>query len=147
MRILLMETVKATKGTGVVTSVPSDSPDDYATVTDLAKKAESYSIERQWTELNVVPIIDTPKFRNLVAPTLVHQMKIISAKDPKLSDAKEEVYNEGFYHGTMLFGEFKGLPVSEAKDKVKESLIACAQSSRSHRKSSRPQRMAKLLFL
>ena len=32
VRILPMESVKASKGTGVVTSVPSDSPDDYATV-------------------------------------------------------------------------------------------------------------------
>ncbi|CAD6918265.1 unnamed protein product [Tilletia controversa] len=33
--ILPMETVLATKGTGVVTSVPSDSPDDYATFMEL----------------------------------------------------------------------------------------------------------------
>ncbi|KAF2727071.1 leucyl-tRNA synthetase [Polyplosphaeria fusca] len=123
VRILPMETVKATKGTGVVTSVPSDSPDDYATVKDLAKKADYYGIKKEWAELEIIPIINTPKYGNLVAETLVTQMKINSPKDAKLPDAKEEAYKEGFYHGKMIYGEFKGLPVSEAKDKVKESLI------------------------
>jgi len=33
-----MLTIKEDKGTGVVTSVPSDSPDDYAALCDLKKK-------------------------------------------------------------------------------------------------------------
>lgn len=35
---LPMLSIKEDKGTGVVTSVPSDSPDDYAALTDLKKK-------------------------------------------------------------------------------------------------------------
>lgn len=35
---LPMLTILMDKGTGVVTSVPSDSPDDYATLEDLKKK-------------------------------------------------------------------------------------------------------------
>jgi len=35
---LPMLTIKETKGTGIVTSVPSDSPDDYAAFTDLKNK-------------------------------------------------------------------------------------------------------------
>jgi leucyl-tRNA synthetase len=35
---LPMLSIKPDKGTGVVTSVPSDSPDDYAALTDLKKK-------------------------------------------------------------------------------------------------------------
>lgn len=44
---LPMLTIKEDKGTGVVTSVPSDSPDDYAALTDLKKKQalrEKYNI-------------------------------------------------------------------------------------------------------
>ena len=33
-----MLTIKEDKGTGVVTSVPSDAPDDYAALSDLKKK-------------------------------------------------------------------------------------------------------------
>ena len=45
---LPMLTIKEDKGTGVVTSVPSDSPDDYAALVDLKKKPpfrEKYGIK------------------------------------------------------------------------------------------------------
>lgn len=44
---LPMLTIKEDKGTGIVTSVPSDSPDDYAALIDLKKKEpfrEKYGI-------------------------------------------------------------------------------------------------------
>lgn len=44
---LPLTTIKMTKGTGVVTSVPSDSPDDFAMVRDLQTKAglrEKYNV-------------------------------------------------------------------------------------------------------
>ena len=37
--VLPMMTVSASKGTGIVTSVPSNSPDDYAALRDLREKA------------------------------------------------------------------------------------------------------------
>ena len=40
---LPMLTIKENKGTGVVTSVPSDSPDDYAALRDLKSKEVSQS--------------------------------------------------------------------------------------------------------
>lgn len=124
VRILPMESVSATKGTGVVTSVPSDSPDDYATVRDLAKKAEYYGIQKEWAELEIPPIIETPAYGNLAAKFLVEKMKIQSPKDATaLAEAKDLAYKEGFYNGTMLVGEFKGEKVQDAKDKVRESLI------------------------
>ncbi|KAL1988366.1 hypothetical protein VTN96DRAFT_10049 [Rasamsonia emersonii] len=124
VRILPMETVSPTKGTGVVTSVPSDSPDDFATVTDLAKKADYYGIKKEWAELEILPIIETPTYGNLTAPTLVKQLKINSPKDAtQLAKAKELAYSEGFYKGVMLVGEFKGQPVQAIKDKVRRSLI------------------------
>lgn len=124
VRILPMESVKATKGTGVVTSVPSDSPDDYATVSDLAKKADYYGIRKEWAQLEVTPIIETPSYGNITAKHLVEKMKINSPKDAKqLAEAKDLAYKEGFYKGTMLIGEFKGQPVTEAKAKVKKQLV------------------------
>lgn len=50
-------------------------------------------------------------------------MKINSPKDQKLPEAKEIAYKEGFYNGVMVYGEFKGLPVQEAKPLVKKQLI------------------------
>ncbi|KAF3388397.1 hypothetical protein F1880_004380 [Penicillium rolfsii] len=121
--ILPMESVSASKGTGVVTSVPSDSPDDYATLMDLIKKADYYGIKKEWAEKEIFPLIDTPTYGNLTAPALVKQLKINSPKDvTQLAEAKDLAYTEGFYKGTMIVGEFKGEPVSVAKDKVRQSL-------------------------
>lgn len=123
VRILPMEGVSAAKGTGVVTSVPSDSPDDYATLMDLAKKPDFYGIKKEWAELEILPLIETPNYGNLTAPTLVKQLKINSPKDVnQLAQAKELAYGEGFYKGTMIVGEFKGEPVSSVKDKIRKSL-------------------------
>lgn len=124
VRVLPMETVLPTKGTGVVTSVPSDSPDDFATVTDLAKKAEYYGIKKEWAELEIHPIIDTPTYGDLCAPTLVKKLKIASPKDTKqLEEAKELAYKEGYYQGTLKVGQYKGEKVETAKPKVRQQLI------------------------
>ena len=129
VRILPMESVLPTKGTGVVTSVPSDSPDDYATVTDLAKKADYYGIKKEWAELEITPIIQTPSYGNVTAKFLVEKMKINSPKDVKqLAEAKDLAYKEGYYKGTMLIGDFKGQPVESAKPKVREALIKAGQA-------------------
>lgn len=124
VRVLPMDTVKDTKGTAVVLSVPSDSPDDYAMTLELQKKAAYYKIDEAWTQLDIIPIIETPGYGDLIAPTLYKQMKIQSPKDAKkLEEAKGIAYKEGFYKGTMLVGEFKGKPVQEAKDIVRQRLI------------------------
>jgi leucyl-tRNA synthetase len=124
VRILPMDSVKATKGTGVVTSVPSDSPDDYATVMDLAKKAEFYKIKKEWAELPILPIIETPSYGNLTAKYLVESMKINSPKDAKqLAEAKDLAYKEGFYKGKMIYGDFAGKSVEEAKPLVRQQLL------------------------
>ena len=129
VRILPMESVLPTKGTGVVTSVPSDSPDDYATVMDLAKKAEYYGIKKEWAELEIPPIIETPSYGNITAKFLVEKMKINSPKDAKqLAEAKDLAYKEGYYKGTMLMGDFKGQSVEAAKPKVKEALIKSGEA-------------------
>ncbi|KFY86661.1 hypothetical protein V498_07428 [Pseudogymnoascus sp. VKM F-4517 (FW-2822)] len=124
IRILPMDSVLPTKGTGVVTCVPSDSPDDFATITDLAKKAEYYGIKKEWAELEIIPIIDTPSFGNLTAPFLVKKLKIASPKDTKqLEEAKELAYKEGYYQGTMCYGPFTGEKVEAAKPKVRQQLL------------------------
>lgn len=109
--LLPMEGVLSTKGTGVVTSVPSDSPDDFITLSDLAKKPAYYNIDASWVEpfLPPIEIIDTPEYGRLAAVKACEVFKIRSPKDKvPLAQAKEAVYKLGFYGGTMLIGEFKG---------------------------------------
>ncbi|KAI9891964.1 MAG: cytosolic leucyl tRNA synthetase [Vezdaea aestivalis] len=129
VRVLPMETVLATKGTGVVTSVPSDSPDDFATVTDLAKKADFYKIKKEWAELAPVSIINTPSYGDQSAPFLVKKFKINSPKDTKqLAEAKTLIYKEGFYQGTMIIGSCKGQKVIDAKPQIQSDLVAADEA-------------------
>jgi leucyl-tRNA synthetase len=108
----------------VVTSVPSDSPDDFQTLTDLRKKPEFYKIDPSWAAIDPVPVISTPTYGDMTAPAVVKLLKIQSQKDTKqLAEAKEIAYKEGFYNGTMLVGEFKGQSVQEAKVKVRDAMI------------------------
>lgn len=96
VRVLPMESILPTKGTGVVTSVPSDSPADYVMTMDLRKKAAYYGIEQEWAELEIIPIIDTPS-GDIIAKTLVESLKISSPKDTvQLDKAKDAAYTEGY---------------------------------------------------
>ncbi|CAK7899569.1 hypothetical protein CAAN3_04S06678 [[Candida] anglica] len=125
LRILPMETVLATKGTGIVTCVPSDSPDDFITTKELANKPEYYKIQKEWVQEEIVPIIRTTKFGDKCAEFLVKELKIQSPKDSvQLALAKEQAYKEGFYNGTLIEGKYAGDKVEVAKPKVKADLIA-----------------------
>ncbi|KTW29950.1 leucine-tRNA ligase [Pneumocystis jirovecii RU7] len=123
--VLPMENILVEKGTGIVISVPSDSPDDYATILDLTKKADYYKIKKEWISFELLPIIHTPVYGNLAAPELYKKMKIQSPKDFKqLAEAKELIYKQSYYHGTMLIGKYKGEKIEKAKPKVRSDLIA-----------------------
>ena len=112
------------QGTGVVTSVPSDSPDDYRTLMDLRKKAEMYKIKPEWAAVDPIPVLSTPKYGDMAAEKLCTQLKIQSQRDTKLlAEAKELAYKEGFYNGVMTVGDFKGETVEQAKPKVRQQMI------------------------
>jgi leucyl-tRNA synthetase len=56
--------------------------------------------------------------------TQVKEKKIQSPKDAKaLTEAKEEAYKVGFYQGRMIYGEYKGVSVQDAKPKVRQALL------------------------
>jgi leucyl-tRNA synthetase len=91
---------------------------------DLRKKAEFYKIDPSWAALDPVPVLSTPTYGEMSAPALYKLMKIQSQKDTvRLTEAKELAYKEGYYKGTMLIGEFKGMPVEEAKPRVRDRMI------------------------
>lgn len=124
LRVLPMETILENKGTGVVTCVPSDSPDDYVTTRDLFNKPEYYNIQKEWVIEEPVGIVNTPKYGDKCAEYLVKELKINSPKDVnQLTQAKELAYKEGFYSGTLTVGKYKGEKVEIAKPKVKQDLV------------------------
>ncbi|KAM6148897.1 leucine--tRNA ligase, cytoplasmic [Erethizon dorsatum] len=126
--VLPMLTIKEDKGTGVVTSVPSDSPDDIAALRDLKKKQAlraKYGIRDDMVlPFEPVPVIEIPGFGNLSAVTICDELKIQSQNDrEKLAEAKEKLYLKGFYEGVMLVDGFKGQKVQDVKKTIQKMMI------------------------
>ncbi|XP_053187025.1 leucine--tRNA ligase, cytoplasmic-like [Scomber japonicus] len=125
---LPMLTIKEDKGTGVVTSVPSDAPDDIAALRDIKKKEalrEKYGIEDKMVlPFEPVPIIEIPGYGNLSAPLVCDELKIQSQNDKeKLVEAKEKVYLKGFYEGIMLVDGYKGQKVQDVKKPIQKMMV------------------------
>lgn len=124
VRVLPMDTILPKKGTGVVTCVPSDSPDDYITTKELLNKSEYYNIKKEWVIDDDTELIETPRYGKLIAKKVVEEMKIQSPKDRELlAKAKETAYKEGFFLGVMLIGKYTGEKVEVVKPKVKQDMI------------------------
>jgi leucyl-tRNA synthetase len=119
------------KGTGVVTSVPSDSPDDYAALTDLQKKPqlrEKYNLTEEMVNFNVIPTINIPSIGECPAVILAEQLGIKSQNDKELlAKAKELSYAKGFSEGIMIIGDLAGQKVSVAKPIIKKLLIEAGE--------------------
>ncbi|XP_059101870.1 leucine--tRNA ligase, cytoplasmic isoform X1 [Peromyscus eremicus] len=126
--VLPMLTIKEDKGTGVVTSVPSDSPDDLAALRDLKKKQAfraKYGIRDDMVlPFEPVPVLEIPGIGTLPAVTLCDELKIQSQNDrEKLAEAKEKLYLRGFYDGVMLVDGFKGQKIQNVKKTIQKNMI------------------------
>ena len=115
------------KGTGIVTSVPSDSPDDYMGLIELQnneKELEKYGLDKSIAEIEPIPIIRTSDLGDVAAKKVVSDLGIKSINErEKLEKAKKEVYKKGFYEGEMIVGDYKGEKVEIAKEKIKKDLV------------------------
>jgi len=137
---LPMLTISMKKGTGIVTSVPSDAPDDWIALMDLKKKPalrEKYGVKDEWVvPFEVVPIIEipykkegadpdaAPEMTDLAAQVACEEFKVASQNDKeKLALAKAKTYKLGFYEGRLTVGEFKGQQVQEVKPLVKARML------------------------
>ncbi|CAF0882204.1 unnamed protein product, partial [Brachionus calyciflorus] len=125
---LPMMTIKEDKGTGIVTSVPSDSPDDYAALNDLKKKKplrEKYGITDEMVlPFEPIPIMNIEGYGTLAAPKVCEDLKIQSQNDTvKLMEAKEKVYLKGFYEGVLIVGPYAGKKVQDVKKKIQAEML------------------------
>jgi leucyl-tRNA synthetase len=121
-------TISMGKGTGVVTSVPSDAPDDYVALKVLQDKPDfraKYDITDDMVmPFSVVPIISIEGYGEASAVFMCEKLKIKSFNDKaKLTQAKDETYLKGFTIGVMMVGEYKGKKVSEVKPIIKQKMI------------------------
>ncbi|KAG6554492.1 hypothetical protein Mapa_003870 [Marchantia paleacea] len=130
---LPMLTILTDKGTGIVTSVPSDSPDDYMALLDLKSKQalrEKFGVKDEWVlPFELIPIINIPEFGDKAAEKTCIDLKIKSQNDKeKLAEAKRLTYLKGFTEGTMLVGEHKGAKVSQVKPVIRKMMLETGQA-------------------
>jgi leucyl-tRNA synthetase len=121
------------KGTGVVTSVPSDAPDDYVALKALQDKPEfraKFDItDDMVVPFEVVPIISIEGYGDASAKFMCEKLKIKSPNDTaKLKQAKDETYLKGFTMGVMRVGPHSGKKVSEAKPIIRQEMIDAGQA-------------------
>ncbi|KAF0926934.1 hypothetical protein E2562_028421 [Oryza meyeriana var. granulata] len=126
--VLPMYTRLADKGTGIVTSVPSDSPDDFIAFQKLVKNQDfrvACGVKDEWVfPFEIIPIIDVPGFGNKSAEKVCFDPKIDNPDEKdKLTKAKEITYSKGFNDGIMIIGEFNNRKVQEVKPLIKEELL------------------------
>lgn len=122
-------------GTGIVSSVPADAPDDWVALKELQADDETlirYHLDAPFVRsLEPIPIIDLPGYGPMPALDVVARMGIESQDErAALQEAKEEVYREEYYRGTMndRCGDVAGLPVEEAKERVKAQMLEGGQA-------------------
>jgi len=117
------------KGTGIVTSVPSDSPDDWMGLHDLQKDgdiAKQYNLDwEEIKEIKPIPIIRSEDLGDLPAVKVCEMMGIKNQQErKKLEEAKKLVYKKGYYIGIMNdnCGKYADMPVDRARELIKEEL-------------------------
>ncbi|MDW8084401.1 MAG: leucine--tRNA ligase [Candidatus Caldarchaeum sp.] len=124
--VLPADFVDVSLGTGVVYSVPAHAPFDYVALKDLQKNPSKLTEEGLDPEIvkNIKPkkVIETQGLTEFPAVDAVEKLGITSQLDERLEDLTRDIYSKEFYSGIMAVGEFKGRPVSEARQLIIEKL-------------------------
>ena len=144
--ILPADFVDPKNATGVVMSVPGHAPYDYVALQNIVKNPQQlkeYGLGPEAIEsVKPISLIDVPGYSEVPACDAVKKMNIQSELDPKLEDATKEVYRHEFHNGKMKqnTGKYFGLSVAEAKDKVKQDLVAEGKATVMYELLNRPVR-------
>ena len=124
--------IRHEKGTGIVTSVPSDSPQDLLSLRAVQEGAfpdvpHAEKIRALARDVQVVPVIETQRYGAEAAARAVAEVGARDHKDAaKIAEATEKAYQAGFYEGVMLPNAkaFAGMKVAEAKEKIRTWLVS-----------------------
>ncbi|MFH0835912.1 MAG: leucine--tRNA ligase, partial [Candidatus Micrarchaeota archaeon] len=128
--ILPASFVDVNNASGLVHSVPAHAPFDYAAIEELRKDEKTlakYSgLKSKIEKIKPISLISLGGYGEFPAVELAQKMKIANTREKgKLEKATQQLYKEEFYKGRMKkgLGEFAGLTVAEAKEKVGAWLV------------------------
>lgn len=128
--------VESNNGTGIVMSVPGHAPYDFQAIEDLKK---NISLHNEYVGLKVdvtpITIIGSDDYyytdvndNILISPAakIISKFKVKDQEDPQLEKATNELYSHEYYKGKMLqnTGKYVGMPVSVAKDMIKNEIVS-----------------------
>lgn len=121
--------IKHEKGTGIVTSVPSDSPQDLLSLRAVQEGhvEDAAALQRLAQEIHPIPVIETARYGTESAAKAVAEAGARDHKDAaKIAEATEKAYQAGFYEGVMLPNAlaFAGMKVADAKEKIRQWLVS-----------------------
>lgn len=109
--VLPMGQVSMKRGTGIVTSVPTDSPTDY-----LYWRAH---LKTKPTLTGIIQVGDSQTY----AADEIERHKVKMGNMKRLEEIHSEVYMREHNEGTLLVGKYKGELLKDAHDKIRSDLI------------------------
>ncbi len=112
--ILPASFVDPATGTGLVMSVPAHAPFDWLALRDLG-------------QLNAIPpiqVLDAPGFGSCPAGELCARLGVKNQQDPKAEEATKQLYKLEAHEGKMKAAPYAGMSGIEAKEKIREDLLA-----------------------
>jgi leucyl-tRNA synthetase family protein len=110
-----MNMVSMDRGTGIVTSVPSDSPTDYLYYRDVCN--------RNSEECRVHEIIQVDESKS-IARDEVEKSKLKIGNTKKLEELHDNIYMKEHDEGVLLVGKYAGETLKSAHDKIEVDLIS-----------------------
>ncbi|MDI6639430.1 MAG: leucine--tRNA ligase [Methanocellales archaeon] len=119
--------VKSDAGTGIVMSVPSHAPYDYAALKDVRENPQECGISPDLVkDIEPISLIEVPGYGAHPAVEITEKMGIVCQEDPRLEEATKEIYKKEFHTGILNenTGKYVGLRVFEAKGAIVSDFTA-----------------------
>ncbi|ACB06991.1 leucine--tRNA ligase [Candidatus Korarchaeum cryptofilum] len=139
--VLPAKFVKPDYGTGIVMSVPGHAPYDFLALRDLKSDLETlrrYGIE-DISGLEPISIIEVEGFSDLPAKDAVESLGVKDQLDVKAEEATQLIYSKEYHTGRMKANtSYPGMPVKEAKERVKEDLIMSGKAHKFYEIANSP---------
>ncbi|NHV60314.1 MAG: leucine--tRNA ligase [Candidatus Verstraetearchaeota archaeon] len=132
--VLPADFVDPENATGVVMSVPAHAPYDLLAIMDLQNHPErlkEYGLDAGIVlSLKPIPVIRSPGLPEIPTVDLIQKLGVRDQLDPKAEEATKELYQREFHTGEMRAetGRYAGMPVSKAKEEIKNDLIRSSKA-------------------